>query len=87
MNNARVAVPQPPVPADEARRLRDAQRGVHAKQLRNEKLQHITARILADDAETLRQVGESVSREPSYLIRVAVHMFCEAARRNPEAVR
>ena len=87
MQHSRVAAPLPPVPADEARRIRDAQRSVHSKQLGKEKLEHITARILAEDAETLREVGNMVARDPSYLIRVAVHMFCEAHRRNPGVVR
>jgi hypothetical protein len=92
------AAPAPPPQPDQdddvtadaivATRMREAQREVHEAERKPDRKpkRGYTVRPLLDDEETLDQMAKALNRPKAYLHTIAVHMLCEAWRRNPRAI-
>lgn len=85
--------PEPTLPlamAEEAMIQRAAKKTAQRKTRKvpgrkeGEQLVYHATRIFPEDAETLRAMAEATLRDQSFLTRLAVHLLCEAYRRNPK---
>jgi hypothetical protein len=75
---------------DDATAMRSAIRNTKAKEVAQrragKKLVNIPARVLVEDAATIDEIAHRYGREPSFVVRAAIHMFTEAHRKNPGAL-
>lgn len=74
----------------EAQALRSALRNAKQREQEGKRakvpLEYIPARVIAKDLETVKDIATEYGHDPSFVVRAAVHMFCEAYRRNPRAL-
>ena len=81
--------PQPEVTldiAEEAMLQRAARSTAHHKKSNDaggKALVFHTVRIFPEDMETLEKMSAASLRDKAFLSRMAIHMLCEAYRRNP----
>jgi len=75
---------------DQDMAMRSALRNTKSKESASRKagkvLEYVPARVLPEDKETVEAIANRFARDQGFIIRAAVHMFCEAYRRNPQAL-
>lgn len=66
--------------------LRNTKNKESASRKAGRTLEYVPARVLPEDKETIEAIANRFARDQGFIIRAAVHMFCEAYRRNPQAL-